>query len=107
MSIEYALEKFTAVTGMMATSSGRLQERLHSAYLTFHPVQERDFPTDEMKSLYREIMERLTVVKDPDAGYVPATLAVMSDDEAKVLADHVYDLYDRVRRHVEEDRRRQ
>jgi hypothetical protein len=97
MSASYAIEKFSASANLMATSSASLQQRLRMAYMTFHPAQEADMPTAELKEAYRSLMQALTAVKDAETGYVPATTAQMTDEEAGVAADLLWDIYSGLR----------
>lgn len=91
--LSYAYEKFSIAVGSMASSAAPIQRRLHSAYMSFHPVQARDFKDEGMRGLYMQIMDGLTKVKDPDTGYVPATLAQMTDEEAQRIAGLIVDLF--------------
>lgn len=87
--LSYVWEKFTTAVYSLA-GSGPMQERLRSAYLSFHPVQVSDFDDDpELQADYREIMERLTARAEGYAGEgkVPSTLRQMSDEEADELAN--------------------
>lgn len=96
MTVEYADEKFGAAVETMATGIGTIQDRLLSAYMTFHPVsvENGDFPTDELKKEYHEIYEALTRVKDdPIKGHVPSTTEKMTDDEAADVARKIYSLH--------------
>ena len=98
MSDIYAREKFDAAVEVLATSPETIQERLNFAYLTFHPVQIRDFSDPEDAALYIAILEALTTVKngDPDQGYVKNTLAVMSAEKASKVADDIVALRNRL-----------
>ncbi|MCA6110467.1 hypothetical protein [Bradyrhizobium cenepequi] len=91
--LNYVLEKFSTAIYSLA-GNGPMQERLHSAYLSFHPVRISDFDDDpEMQADYREIMDRLTARAEghPGEGKVPSTLRQMSDDEANQIADLIID----------------
>jgi len=100
MRAEYALEKLRLAIEGMAVSPRPLQLRLESAHLTFHPIREDDFPSDGMKAIYRDLMDRLTAVKDPSRGYVPATVAQLSDDEAEEIARMIVNLCDALEAHL-------
>ena len=83
-TLQYANEKFHSAV-LMLVENGTAQERLRNAFTAFHPVQASDFDDAKMCTKYEEIMQRLTVVRDPDKGYVSATLEVMSDEEARSI----------------------
>lgn len=91
--LSYVWEKFsTAIYSLVG--NGPMQERLHSAYMSFHPIRVSDFDNDpEMQSDYREIMDMLTSQAEgyPGEGKVPSTLRQMNDDEANKLAELILD----------------
>jgi hypothetical protein len=91
----YAHEKFGTAVQSLATSSSSIQDRLHSAFMSFHPVQARDFKEPEVREAYEEIMQRLTAVKDDphSLGTVRVTLNQMSDHEASEIAQLICDFY--------------
>lgn len=91
MGLEYASEKLGAAIGMMAQSTAPLQKRLEYAFMTFHPMRpDEDLPTEELKSLYGEIIDMLTADKsDSHAGYVPTTTARMSDEMAASVIEKI------------------
>jgi hypothetical protein len=95
----YAREKLGVAVDALATSAKPIQDRLHLAYMSFHPLQERDFADPEMRASYAEIMRSLTIVKDgPESeGYVRNTLNVMSDEEAERVAELIVELNAAVR----------
>jgi len=94
-AMSYPYEKLMVAVDAMATSPQRIQDRLHSAYMSFHPLRPTDFPEGKMRVAYVEIMDRLTRVKDadPDKGFVRATLDRMSDEDAGNLASKIFDLF--------------
>jgi len=91
--LSYPYEKFYNAVSVLARSTRSIQDRIHSAYMSFHPISASDFKDPEMASTYQEIMNRLTKVKDAEKGYVPATLGQMDDDEASLIADKIVDLF--------------
>lgn len=93
--LTYAHEKLLVAVESMATSAATLQDRLYHGYMSFHPLQERDFDDPEMRAQYAQIMAGLTTVKTGPAseGYVKNTLAAMSDDEAERIADLIFSLF--------------
>ncbi|OPH82380.1 hypothetical protein [Nitrobacter vulgaris] len=89
--LSYVWEKFSTAVYSLA-GNGRMQDRLWSAYSSFHPIQVSDFDNDpEMQSNFREIMNRLTAKAEGHAGEgkVPSTLRQMSDDEAVELSKSI------------------
>ena len=89
----YAWEKFQSAIFALA-GDGRTQSRILSASRSFHVLQLKDFANyPELHDQYREITDRLTVVRtDPDKGYVPSTLESMSDDEAGEVATLIIEM---------------
>jgi hypothetical protein len=96
----YAREKFGVAVDNLATGTGSIQDRILDAWMSFHPLQERDFDNPEDGAAFKSIMERLTAVKDgdPNNGYVKNTLAKMSDDDASRLASDIVELDHALRR---------
>lgn len=105
--LNYVWEKFSTAVYSLA-GNGPLQDRLRSAYLSFHPIRIADFDDDpEMQADYREIMDRLTARPEgyPGEGKVPSTLRQMSDDEADELASLIIDFcFSVARARIEEAR---
>lgn len=96
----YAREKFGVAVDALAASATSIQDRLFSAYMSFHPVMERDFSDPEDAALYKSIHDRLTAVKDgpEDNGRVKNTLNLMSDEDAEKLASDIVELDHSLRR---------
>lgn len=89
----YVWEKFTTAVYSLA-GHGPMQERLKSAYRSFHPIKVSDFDDDpELQADYREIIDRLTAKDEgsPGEGRVPSTLRQMSDEDADRLAELIID----------------
>lgn len=87
VDVSYAREKLTVGIISLAKGSDSIQKRLFDAYMSFHPLRERDFPED-LQENYREIMDLLTKVKPKgDEGSVKATLNQMSEEDANVIAE--------------------
>jgi hypothetical protein len=55
----YAHEKLLVALESLATGAGDVRERLASAFLSFHPVREDDFPP-RLRSDWRWVMHQLT-----------------------------------------------
>ncbi len=91
--LSYPFEKFMVAVDALATSPERLQDRLHSAFMTFHTIRVEDFDDPDMQSALNEIMDRLTKVRDAEKGYVPATVEQMSDEDAKDVAELIFGLF--------------
>ena len=91
----YAREKFGTAIHVMATSAESIQKRLYYAYMSFHPVQARDFKDLEARRLFEEIVNRLTAEKnDPTGkGLLSVTLEKMSDEEASAIATLICELH--------------
>lgn len=93
--LHYIHEKLMIAVESMATSAAPLQDRLYSAYMSFHTLNARDFDDPEMRAQWEDIDASLTRVKDgpPSEGYVKNTLARMPDEEAERIADIIYSLF--------------
>lgn len=91
--LSYPYEKFYNAVSVLARSTRSIQDRIHSAYVSFHPIRVSDFKDPEIAASYQELMDRLTKVKDAEKGHVPATLEQMDDDEASLVADKIVDLF--------------
>jgi hypothetical protein len=106
--LNYVWEKFTIAIYALA-SHGRMQERLKSAYLSFHPIQVSDFDDDpELQANYREIMDRLTARAEgfPGEGKMPSSLRQMNDEEADRLAELIINFcFSVARARIEEARK--
>jgi hypothetical protein len=91
--LDYVWEKFSTAIYALA-GHGPMQERLKSAYLSFHAVMVSDFDNDpEMQTDYREIVDRLSARKEgfPGEGTMPSTLRQMSNEEADRIAELIID----------------
>lgn len=99
MSLDYADEKYGTAVHLLATGTGSIQERLFSAVMSFHTVQqERDLAEPGMWKEHEAIMEALSNVHDDSGkGYFKATLDRMSDAEGSKIADRIFNLWDLIR----------
>jgi hypothetical protein len=90
---EYVREKLAQAVDALATGTGQLRERLFSAALATSTLQPRDFVDDESRAAFGAIREMLTRHEaSADEGRVGATLARMSDDEARAVAKRMLEL---------------
>ena len=64
----YALEKFGQAVHELITHPGRVQDRLHAAFLRFHPVRATNLPEGELRRLFAGIKD------DEDASAVAARI---------------------------------
>ena len=94
----YAMEKITTTMSILATSPGRIKERLFSAYLELHLISDA-IPTS-LQADYQWIIQELTKAPDRGQGTLEATLREMSEDHAvevakriDTLAFQVFELY--------------
>jgi hypothetical protein len=90
--LSYPWEKFSTAIYSLA-GEGPLQKRIYAAYGSFHTLRPDNF-TDhpDLRDQYEEIMGRLTAIKNPEKGHVPATLEQMSDDEARKVATLIIEM---------------
>jgi hypothetical protein len=84
----YALEKFDQAMRHLATSDGPWRERLRDAYRHISPLGEEDMPPGAETTLrdYRALIARMTWAESKGEGTLPATLALISDQEARAIA---------------------
>jgi hypothetical protein len=93
----YAAEKFAVAVHRMAVSEKPLRERLYDAHREFTAVGEEDFPDgSEVRADFVGLMARMTWAESKGAGTLPATLALVSDSEARRLAQLVCDIDSRL-----------
>ncbi|MYB50490.1 MAG: hypothetical protein F4X72_14700 [Dehalococcoidia bacterium] len=83
----YAMEKITNSMSTLATSPGRIKERLRSAFLELHLISD-DIPAS-LQADYQWIIQELTKAPDQGQGSVVATLEEMSEDHAVEIAKRI------------------
>jgi hypothetical protein len=95
MSATYAYEKFWVGVQTLATGSGRIKERLESAYVhSLIRVNPEDLPGDlgiRFNSIQDEIT-KLPAVRDE--GTAAATLKEMSEERACQIAKELVEIYE-------------
>lgn len=90
---EYVREKLAQAVHALATSTEPLHQRLFLAALATSTLQPRDFVDDRSRAGFGAIREMLTRHEAlADEGRVGATLARMSDDEARSVAQRILEL---------------
>ncbi len=97
---QYAHKVFSEAADIVATGPGPITDRLHAAWMRFHPTFLRDMPTDECRKLFTRIMEGLKGMgpltekdgKTVAVGSVEATILAMSDERAREIAQWVREL---------------
>ena len=89
----YVRERLAEAVHSLATSDAPLPERLFSASLATSTLQPRDFAEPESRADFGAIREMLTRREAvANEGRVRATLARMSDAEARALAERIFEL---------------
>ena len=83
----YAMEKTTNTMRILATSRGRIKERLRSAFLEFHLIGD-DIPAS-LQADYQWIIQELTKAPDQGQGTLVATLEGMSEDHAVDISERI------------------
>ena len=83
----YAMEKTANTMSILATSRGRIRERLRSAFLELHLISD-DIPAS-LQADYQWIIHELTKVPDQGQGKLVATLEGMSEDHAVEIAKRI------------------
>lgn len=97
-SIDYLVEKFNKGIFLMVASSERsLAKRLGDAFLgEVHLADASQTATidDELRDRIRALHERMTERPDPsDIGTIRATVELMTEDDARELANEMYDIH--------------
>jgi len=99
MSICYTWEKLYGAVLALACSDGTLQDRLASAYRAMHMLTPNDFPDDELREEYARLVHTW---RPGEPGGVEGTVApspaVLSPDQARVIAEKLLLLYTEITR---------
>ena len=87
---EYVREKLAEAVHALATGTGPLRQRLFAATLATSTLQPRDFADVQSRAAFGAVREMLTRHEAlADEGRIGATLARMSDDEARSVARRI------------------
>jgi uncharacterized protein YjbJ (UPF0337 family) len=94
----YALEKLSTAVHSLAVGKGDVRNRLRGAFMSFHPVQESDFP-EHLKAKWRWIKGELTKfgpIVDDDGkvvdGSVDHTLSRIKNSTGRRIAEAIVSL---------------
>jgi hypothetical protein len=95
---EYVREKLAEAVHALATGTGPLRQRLFLAALVTSTLQPRDFADAQSRAAFGAVREMLTRHEAlADEGRIGATLAPMSDDEARSVARRIVELEEQPR----------
>lgn len=98
MSIAYAHEKLLVATQILATGTGRINDRLRLAALSIVTLKPDDFPEGELRRKFRGVMDDLTFQQAKgNEGNIAATLGITSEEDASAIARRIFELYGDVR----------
>lgn len=104
--LRYASEKFGSAVHDMARSDKPLRQRLHDAYMCFHPVGLFELP-ERLQAQFAAIRTRLNAIDGvADEGSLVRTLLTVSDQECRRLARMIVDLECEIRSELEHRERR-
>ena len=81
----YAWEKFASAVRHLATTDGPWRERLRDAWRYISPIDKGDLP-DDAQPYYQALIARMTWAESTGEGTLHATLALISDTEARAIA---------------------
>lgn len=87
-----AYELLMVGVGQLATGTGRIQDRLHSALLEFHQLETAGFSSEDTRHKFAYLMKALGV-DNVGRDQVGANLDGLTDAEAAQYARRVYDLF--------------
>ena len=92
-SESYAYEKLLEAVNALATSNGRLQDRLSDAASFLIRLQPADFP-DDLRRIFEGVIDDLTFGQaQGEEGQIVATMKGTSDDDAKAIATRIFSLF--------------
>jgi hypothetical protein len=95
---DYVREKLAQAAQVLDAGTGPLHQRLFSAALATSTLQPRDFFDEAGRAAFGAIREMLTRHEPRGSeGRVNATLARLSDDEARAVAQRILELDARYR----------
>jgi hypothetical protein len=90
----YVLEKLIQAVDTLATGAGRVQERLAEAFMHFHPARPEDIPYEDLRRIFAGIKDDLTFeATQSGTGSLHATMKITSDEDARIIARRILDLY--------------
>ena len=87
-----AYELLMVGVGQLATGTGPIQDRLHSALLEFHQLETAGFPSEDTRHKFAYLMKALGI-DSVGRDQVGANLNALSEAEASQYARRVYDLF--------------
>lgn len=91
-------ERLRLAVESLATGSDNIQNRLYYAFLSIYVFREADFPV-KLRADFREIYEDMTKVEAVgDEGNIKATCRGMSDEDAEMIAQKIFNLFTTISR---------
>ena len=99
MSIGYTWEKLYGAVLALVQSDSTLQDRVASAYRAMHMLTPEDFPDEELQEKYARLVHALRP-REPGGleGSVAPSLALLSPDHARAMAETLLLLYTEITR---------
>lgn len=95
----YTVEKLTTAISILVSHPGDSRERLNDAFLSFHTLQERDFPP-ELQKKWVWVMKEMTKFNpildhkgEPLRGSVENTMRRIQKRTASKIIKVLYELY--------------
>ena len=103
MTIDYTDEKLMEAVRILATGSGRIQERLLDAAHVLILLRADDFPEGDLRRKFNGVMDDLTFEQpEGEEGRISATLSAIDDEDARAIAKRIVSLYHAVNRLISE-----
>jgi hypothetical protein len=89
-----AYEKLGRGIDILATSPGRIKERLTSAFLNALAEVPEDALPPAAKPRWQQVWQRVTAVQGrPEEGRLVASIRMLDDHEATLVAEHIVTVY--------------
>jgi hypothetical protein len=90
----YVLEKLIQAVDILATGSGRIQERLVEGAIQFWPARPEDIPFEDLRRTFVGIRDDLAFEPAKGReGMIAATMKITSDEDARMIARRIMTLY--------------
>jgi len=101
LDYEYAYEKLAHALEALATSPGRIQERLYFAAVELSPLRAAEHFPENLRDIFQKVSDACTKPKSGDdtpkarkEGTIKAACDELTDEEGSEIAALIFRLYD-------------